>query len=77
MFLFVYTIQTMVQSKLRKIFHISDIHIRHGDEKQSRYTIRMYVCMHVCACACMLCIYVYMHVYMSAPTHPHSGFLRA
>lgn len=28
----------MVQSKLRKIFHISDIHIRHGDEKQSRYT---------------------------------------
>jgi DNA repair exonuclease SbcCD ATPase subunit len=27
----------MVQSKLRKIFHISDIHIRHGDEKHSRY----------------------------------------
>jgi exonuclease SbcC len=28
----------MVQNKLRKIFHISDIHIRNGDEKQSRYT---------------------------------------
>lgn len=24
--------------KLSKIFHISDIHIRHGDQKQSRYT---------------------------------------